>query len=46
VRCADPGPVGLEAFEIQLPPIVVRANSRNVTGSMPPTHVNGSFAPF
>jgi len=41
-----PGPVGLEAFETQLPPIVVRATSRTVSGSMPPTRVAGSFAPF
>ena len=41
-----PGPVGLEAFETQLPPIVVAQTSRSVSGSMPPTHVSGSFAPF
>jgi hypothetical protein len=41
-----PGQVGLEAFETQLPPIVVRATSRSVSGSMPPTLVHGSFAPF
>jgi hypothetical protein len=41
-----PGPVGLEAFETQLPPIVARRTSRTVSGSMPPTVVKGSFAPF
>ena len=41
-----PGPVGLEAFETQLPPIVTRRTSRIVTGSTPPTPVNGSVAPF
>jgi hypothetical protein len=41
-----PGPVGLEAFETQLPPIVARGTSRSVSGSMPPTTVHGSFAPF
>jgi hypothetical protein len=41
-----PGPVGLEAFETQLPAIVVRATSRSVSGSMPATLVHGSFAPF
>jgi hypothetical protein len=41
-----PDQVGLEAFETQLPPIVVRATSRSVSGSMQPTRVNGSFAPF
>ena len=41
-----PGPVGLEAFETQLPPIVTRRTSRIVSGSTPPTTVNGSVAPF
>jgi hypothetical protein len=41
-----PGPFGLEAFETQLPPIVVSATSRSVSGSTPPTHVNGSVGPF
>lgn len=41
-----PGPIGLEAFETQLPPIVARKTSRTVSGSMPPTVVKGSFAPF
>jgi len=41
-----PGPVGLEAFETQLPAIVVAGTSRTVSGSMPPTVVKGSFAPF
>ncbi len=41
-----PGPVGLEAFETQLPPIVAASTSRAVSGSTPPTKVVGSFAPF
>jgi len=41
-----PGPVGLEAFETQLPPIVVARTSHSVSGSTPPTRVSGSFAPF
>lgn len=41
-----PGPVGLEAFETQLPRIVTRRTSRSVSGSTPPTPVNGSVAPF
>ena len=41
-----PGPVGLEAFETQLPPIVTRRTSRIVSGSTPPTPVKGSVAPF
>ena len=41
-----PGPVGLEAFETQLPPIVSAPTSRTVSGSTPPTRVIGSFAPF
>ena len=41
-----PGPVGLEAFETQLPPIVAAATSRTVSGSTPPTPVAGSFGPF
>ena len=41
-----PGPVGLEAFETQLPPIVTARTRRSVSGSMPPTPVTGSFAPF
>jgi hypothetical protein len=41
-----PGPVGLEAFETQLPRIVVGANSRRVSGSMPPTLVKASVGPF
>ena len=41
-----PGPVGLEAFETQLPPIVVASTSRTVSGSTPPTRVAGSFGPF
>jgi hypothetical protein len=41
-----PGPVNLEAFETQLPPIVVSASSTHVSGSMPPTVQHGSFGPF
>ena len=41
-----PGPVGLEAFETQLPPIVAGPTSRTVSGSMPRTTVKGSFGPF
>ena len=41
-----PGPVGLEAFETQLPPIVTGRSSSRVSGSMAPTVVHGSFAPF
>jgi hypothetical protein len=41
-----PGPVALEAFETQLPSIVTRRTSHSVSGSMPPTTVHGSFAPF
>ena len=41
-----PGPVGLEAFETQLPPIVTGRTRRSVSGSTPPTPVNGSFGPF
>jgi hypothetical protein len=41
-----PGSVGLEAFETQLPPIVVARTSRSVSGSTPPARVSGSFAPF
>ena len=41
-----PGPVGLEAFETQLPPIVTRRTSRIVSGSTPPTPVQGSVGPF
>jgi hypothetical protein len=41
-----PGPVGLEAFETQLPPIVTGQASRSVSGSMPSTRVKGSFGPF
>jgi hypothetical protein len=41
-----PGPVGLEAFETQLSPIVTRRTNRIVSGSTPPTPVNGSVAPF
>jgi len=41
-----PGPVGLEAFETQLPPIVARPTSRTVSGSTLLTRVNGSVAPF
>jgi hypothetical protein len=41
-----PGPVGLEAFETQLPPIVIASTRTTVSGSMPPTRVIGSFGPF
>jgi hypothetical protein len=41
-----PGAVGLEAFETQLPSIVVSRTVRTVSGSMPATTVHGSFAPF
>ena len=41
-----PGPVGLEAFETQLPRIVVSATSRSVSGSTPPTLVKASVGPF
>jgi len=41
-----PGPVDLEAFETQLPPIVVSSTSRSVSGSTPPATVKGSFGPF
>ncbi len=41
-----PVPVGLEAFETQLPPIVTAGTSRAVSGSTPPTRMNGSVAPF
>ena len=41
-----PGPVALEAFETQLPRIVVARTSRRVSGSTPATVVHGSFAPF
>ncbi len=41
-----PGPVGLEAFETQLPPIVTGRTSLRVSGSTAPTLVHGSVAPF
>ena len=41
-----PVPVDLEAFETQLPSIVVSPSARIVSGSMPPTRVHGSFGPF
>lgn len=41
-----PSPVGLEAFETQLPRIVVSATSRRVSGSTPPTLVKASVGPF
>ncbi|HEX4520720.1 MAG TPA: hypothetical protein VH063_14155 [Gaiellaceae bacterium] len=41
-----PGPVGLEAFETQLPLVVVKATTRTVSGSTKPTRVVGSFGPF
>ncbi|MGZ4381510.1 MAG: hypothetical protein ACXVZN_07435 [Gaiellaceae bacterium] len=42
----NPGPVSLEAFETQLPPIVTASTSRTVSGTTPPTRVAGSFGPF
>jgi len=42
----NPGPVDLEAFETQLPPIVARGTATSVSGSMPTTTVHGSFGPF
>ena len=42
----NPGPVDLEAFETQLPRIVVAGTSKHVAGSMPATVVHGSVAPF
>jgi hypothetical protein len=42
----NPGPVDLEAFETQLPPIVARGTASSVSGSMPPTTVHGSFGPL
>ena len=41
-----PGPVGLEAFETQLPPIVAAKTSHRVSGSTAPTVIHGSFGPF
>jgi hypothetical protein len=41
-----PGPVALEAFETQLPPIVAQGTSTSVSGSMPPTTAKGSYGPF
>jgi hypothetical protein len=41
-----PGPVGLEAFETQLPAVVTGRTSRRVSGSTVPMTVHGSFAPF
>jgi len=41
-----PGPVNLEAFETQLPPIVAAGTSRSVSGSTGPATVKGAFAPF
>ena len=41
-----PGPVGLEAFETQLPRIVVARTSNRASGSTPATIVHGSVAPF
>jgi hypothetical protein len=42
----QPDPVTLEAFETQLPAIVVARTAVRVSGSMPATVVHGSFAPF
>ena len=41
-----PGPVGLEAFETQLPRIVVSPTRTTVSGSTGPSRVVGSFGPF
>lgn len=41
-----PGPVDLEAFETQLPHIVVNGHATSVSGSYGPTLVKGSFGPF
>jgi hypothetical protein len=41
-----PVPVDLEAFETQLPPIVVNASATQVSGSIPPTVEHGSYGPF
>jgi hypothetical protein len=41
-----PEPVALEAFETQLPPIVVARTRLRVSGSTPAVTVHGSFAPF
>ncbi len=41
-----PGPVGLEAFETQLPAMIAARTSTRVSGSMPTTTINGSFGPF
>jgi hypothetical protein len=41
-----PGPVALEAFETQLPPIVVAGTSHTVSGSTGPATVKGSYGPF
>jgi hypothetical protein len=41
-----PGPVALEAFETQLPPIVVAGTSHTVSGSTAPATVKGSYGPF
>ncbi len=41
-----PGPVGLEAFETQLPAIVAARATRRISGSTSPTVVHASVAPF
>jgi hypothetical protein len=41
-----PVPVELEAFETQLPRIVVNASATQVAGAMPPTVQHGSYGPF
>jgi hypothetical protein len=41
-----PSPVGLEAFETQLPPMVTGRASTRFSGSMATTTVKGSFGPF
>ena len=41
-----PGAVNLEAFETQLPPVVVGHTATRVSGAMPPTVQHGSFGPY
>jgi hypothetical protein len=41
-----PGPVGLEAFETQLPPMLAAGAARTVSGSVRAAVVHGSYAPF
>jgi hypothetical protein len=41
-----PGAVDLEAFETQLPPIIVAGTVQSLSGSMAPATVKGSYGPF